>query len=65
MEERVKKTLEYIEKRLSELNNIIYGDGTEEGDFAALINTPYNPEFVDYESERKALSYIQNMLKGS
>ena len=65
MEEKVKKTLEYIDARIKELDLRIYGDGTEEGDMFALISNPYDPEFVDSESERRALSYIREMLKGS
>jgi hypothetical protein len=67
MEERTLNTLEYIDKRLKELQELIYGTGKEDDEFA-LINAlgfSYDGDYIEAATEKQTLLKIRDMLKGN
>ena len=67
MDERVKKTLEYIDGRMKELDALIYG--TDDNDeYDGLIKSPcfsYDSDYIEAATEEISLYKIREMLKGS
>lgn len=63
MNYHIEATLNYIDKRLAELNAELYGDGTEEGDAFALMNQLVTDSYaVEALTEERTLSTIRGML---
>lgn len=62
MNYHIEATLDYIDKRMAELNADLYGDDTEEGDERALYNCFYNNETIEALTENRTLYKIRDML---